>query len=103
MFGKLIQICVEYSAADVFATGGDPMLLKIAYYDTVLGDWVILETDVNTVSGLACAWTSHASVWSILTGSEGGGGLHVGVWIGIGVGGLILLLLLYMGVKRYRY
>jgi len=104
-FGTLIQICVQYSAADLFAIGGDPLLLTIAYYDAVAGDWVVLDTDVNTVTGFACAWTSHVSVWSILTESGGGGGgLPLGAWIGIGVGGFLVLLLVYWwGIRPRRY
>lgn len=31
--GVPIQICVQYSAADIAAAGGDPQLLALAYYD----------------------------------------------------------------------
>ena len=103
-FGTLTRICVQYSAADLFAIGGDPLLLTIAYYDTVEGDWVTLDTDVNAVGGFACAWTSHASTWAILTESGcGGGGLPLGAWIGIGFGGFILIVLVLLWARRFRY
>ncbi|MFC2039271.1 hypothetical protein ACFLST_00560 [Chloroflexota bacterium] len=100
----MIQICVQYALADLSAAGGDPTDLSLAYYDGVAGGWVTLDTDVNTATGLACAWTSHLSVWSILAGSDGGGGLPVGAWIGIGVGGFLILFLVYWwGIRPRRY
>jgi len=103
-FGTLIQVCVQYSASDLAAAGGDPAVLVLAYWDAVAGNWVTLPTDANPVSQRACAWTSHLSVWSILTGCEGGGGwLPLGAWIGIGVGAFLILLLVYWRVIRPRY
>jgi len=103
-FGKLIRICVKYSDADLFAIGGDPMLLTIAYYDTFKESWVTLDTDVNAVGGFACAWTSHASTWAILTKSGcGGGGLPLGAWIGIGAGCFLLIVLALLWARRFRY
>ena len=98
-----IQICVKYSVADLAAAEGDPAALNLAFYDVAAGSWVDLDTKVITPSGLVCAWTSHASVWSILSGSEYGGGLFLGAWIGIGIGGLLVILLVYWWVRRFRY
>ena len=96
---KPIQVCVQYSSADVAAAGGDPQLLALAYYDATAGGWVALDTDVNTVTGLACAWTTHVSVWSILAGSEGGG-LAPWVWVVIGVAGLGLIVAIIAIARR---
>jgi len=98
-----IQICVKYSVADLAAADGDPAALNLAFYDVAAGAWVDLDTKVITPSGLVCAWTSHASVWSILSGSEDGGGLFLGAWIGIGIGGLLVILLVYWWVRRFLY
>lgn len=97
--GVPIQICVQYSAADVAAAGGDPQLLALAYYDATAGEWVALDTDVNTVTGLACAWTSHISVWSLLAESDGGG-LAWWVWVVIGVAGLGLIVAIFAIARR---
>lgn len=98
-----IQICVKYSVADLAAADGDPAALNLAYYDVAAGAWVDLDTKVITSSGLVCAWTSHASVWSIISGSEGGGGMRLIYWIGIGIGGFLLIVLALLRVRRYRY
>jgi len=97
--GGPIQVCVQYSSADIAAAGGNPELLTMAYYDATAGDWVALDTDVNTVTGLACAWTSHVSVWSILAESEDGG-LVWWVWVVIGVAGLGLIVAIIAIARR---
>jgi len=82
---------------------GDPAALNLAYYDVAARAWVDLDTKVITSSGLVCAWTSHASVWSILSGSEDGSGMLLIYWIGIGIGGFLVILLVYWWARRFRY
>jgi hypothetical protein len=43
--------------------------LKLAYYSG--GEWNILDTTVNTVSGTASAQTDHLSDWAVLAKDEG--------------------------------
>jgi hypothetical protein len=65
---KEVTICVKYTDADVDYVGGDPNLLQLSYYDEELGEWVTLETTVDTEQGVACAGTYHLSEWALMKG-----------------------------------
>ena len=69
--GADIRICVEYTDDDVAAAGGEPQLLKLAYYDEIASEWVVLDTRVDTDTGIACADTNHLSEWAILASIPG--------------------------------
>ena len=97
-----IQVCVEYSSADIAAASGNPELLTLAYYDATAGHWVVLETEVNTATGIACAWTSHLSDFAILAGAVGGG-LVWWVWLlVVGISGLVIVLVVILIFRRLR-
>jgi hypothetical protein len=69
--GVNILICVKYTDADVEAVGGNPEQLKLAYFNEYTGQWVELDTTVNTDQRTACAYTNHLSQWALLGGSSG--------------------------------
>lgn len=100
--GEQIQVCVEYYSTDIAAAGGNPELLTLAYYDATAGHWVVLETEVNTATGIACAWTSHLSDWAILAGAVGGG-LAWWIWlVVVGISGLLTVLMVILIFRRLR-
>jgi len=70
-FGTTITICVHYTDDDVHAAGGDPSLLKLAYYDEAAHEWVVLNTTVDTDTGTACTDVNHLSEWAILASMTG--------------------------------
>ena len=65
-FEQYVTICVEYSANDVDLAGGDPQQLRMAYYDEAAGEWVVLETSLDTDLGVVCADINHLSRWAII-------------------------------------
>ena len=62
-------IRVTYSADDLAAAGGDASRLKLSYWDTVQGKWVILPTQLITQNMKLTATTNHLSIWAILVSS----------------------------------
>jgi len=68
--GDDVTICIEYSAADVDAAGGDPALLTIAYFDEDAGEWEVLPTTVDETEGIVCATVDHVSDWAVLGEGE---------------------------------
>ena len=71
LLSKDATVQVTYSADDLALAGGDASQLKLSYWDTVQGMWVILPTQLTTQDMKLTATTNHLSVWAILiTSSE---------------------------------
>lgn len=62
---EAMDICVEYTSADLDAAGDDPARLRLAYYDATTEGWVVLSTEVDTTAGTLCAETTHLSEWAV--------------------------------------
>ena len=60
---------VTYSADDLAAAGGDASRLKLSYWDTAQGKWVILPTQLITQNMKLTATTNHLGIWAILVSS----------------------------------
>jgi hypothetical protein len=88
--GVMVTIVVKYSDADVEAAGGAPNLLTLARYDEAAGDWVVLDTTVDTANKTLTAQTGRFSMWMILAKTKGGG-LPAWVWIVIGLGVVVVV------------
>jgi len=73
LLNKDATVRVAYSADDLAAANGDATQLKLAYFDAAQGAWVILPTQVNTVSKTLTATTNHLSVWAIMVASSSTG------------------------------
>lgn len=63
---QCVTICVEYTENDVDLAGGDPQQLRLAYYDEAAGEWVVLQTSLDTDLGIICAEVNHFSRWAII-------------------------------------
>jgi len=81
---------VKYSDAAVEVAGGDPNLLRLAYYDEEGEDWVVLDTTVDIANKTLTAQTDHFSIWTILAKTKGGG-LPAWVWIVTGLGVVVVV------------
>jgi hypothetical protein len=86
----MVTIVVKYSDADVEVAGGDPNLLRLAYYDEEGEDWVVLDTTVDIANKTLTAQTDHFSIWTILAKTKGGG-LPAWVWVVIGLGAVVVV------------
>ena len=98
-FGTTITICVHYTDDDVHAAGGDPSLLKLAYYDEAAHEWVVLNTTVNTEDGTACADANHLSEWAIVA-SMTSESPPLWLWPVIGLLAALIVLLTVLIVRR---
>jgi hypothetical protein len=87
-----VTITVKYTDEDVAAAGGDPNNLVLAYYDEGSGQWVTLDTTVNTEEMTVSATTTHFSQWAILGKSvASSGGFAVWAWVVIAAGAVAVL------------
>ena len=66
LLSKDATVRVTYSADDLAVAGGDASQLKLSYWDTAQGTWVILPTQVTTQNMKLTATTNHLSIWAIL-------------------------------------
>jgi hypothetical protein len=87
-----VRITVKYTEEDVAAAGGNPNDLVLGYYDEDSGEWVTLDTTVDTENMTVSATTTHFSQWAILakTGSASEG-FPVWAWIVIVAGAVVVL------------
>jgi hypothetical protein len=69
LLSKDATVRVTYSADDLAAAGGDASQLKLSYWDTAQGMWVILPTQLTTQDMKLTATTNHLSIWAILISS----------------------------------
>ena len=69
LLSKDATVRVTYSADDLAVAGGDASQLKLSYWDTVQGIWVILPTQLTTQDMKLTATTNHLSIWAILISS----------------------------------
>jgi hypothetical protein len=74
LLSKDATVHVMYSADDLAAAGGDASQLKLAYYDTAQGAWVVLPTQVNTQDTSMTATSNHMGVWAVMVSSSTTGG-----------------------------
>jgi len=70
LLNKDATVSVTYSADDLAAAGGDASQLKLAYYDSAQGAWVILPTQVNTQDLSLTATANHLGVWAVMVSSS---------------------------------
>ncbi|MGA2162498.1 MAG: hypothetical protein ABSG28_09960 [Methanoregula sp.] len=70
LLSKAATVKVTYSADDLAAAGGDASQLKLSYYDTAQGSWVILPTQVNTQDMTLSATTNQLGVWAVMVSSS---------------------------------
>ena len=63
---QYVTICVEYTQDELDAAGGDPQQLRLAYYNETRGEWIALETFLDTDSGVVCTEVNHLSNWAIV-------------------------------------
>ncbi|MCJ7470374.1 hypothetical protein MUO74_07765 [Candidatus Bathyarchaeota archaeon] len=66
LLSKNATVRVTYSANDLSVAGGDASQLKLSYWDTAQGTWVILPTQLTSKDMKLTATTNHLSVWAIL-------------------------------------
>ena len=66
LLSKDATVRVTYSANDLAVAGGDASQLKLSYWDTAQGTWVILPTQLTSKDMKLTATTNHLSVWAIL-------------------------------------
>jgi hypothetical protein len=66
LLSKNATVRVTYSANDLSLAGGDASQLKLSYWDTAQGTWVILPTQLTSKDMKLTATTNHLSVWAIL-------------------------------------
>lgn len=97
--GANMEICVQYTSADLNAAENDPARLRLAYYDAATEQWVVLETEVDTTVETVCAETNHLSDWALIVAAKGFGLLwwHILLIALCGVivlGGVIVLFVL---------
>jgi hypothetical protein len=69
LLSKDATVRVTYSANDLAVAGGDASQLKLSYWDTAQGTWVILPTQLTTQNMKLTATTNHLSIWAILISS----------------------------------
>ena len=69
LLSKNATVRVTYSANDLAVAGGDASQLKLSYWDTAQGMWVILPTQLTTQDMKLTATTNHLSIWAILISS----------------------------------
>jgi hypothetical protein len=74
LLSKDATVRVTYSADDLAAAGGDTSPLKLSYYDTAQGAWVILPTHVDAQGMTLTAATNHLSVWAVMVSPSTTGG-----------------------------
>lgn len=60
-----VQICVPYTQADVDAALGGPAGLTIYHYSDAAQAWEPLNTTVDLVNGVACAFSSSFSFYGL--------------------------------------
>jgi hypothetical protein len=70
LLSKAATVKVMYSSDDLAAAGGDASQLKLSYYDTAQGSWVILPTQVNTQDMTLSATTNQLGVWAVMVSSS---------------------------------
>lgn len=99
VLGADVEVCVEYTDDDIAAAGGDPHLLKLAYYDETSSKWVVLDTTVNTSLGVVCAHTNHLSSWAILALTPGVS-VPWWVWLIIALGVIAIVAELIVIIRR---
>jgi hypothetical protein len=63
---QYVTICVEYTDEEIAAAGGDPLQLRLAYYDEAADEWVVLKTSLDIDLGIVCADVNHFSSWAIM-------------------------------------
>jgi hypothetical protein len=66
LLSKDATVQVTYSADDLAVAGGDASQLKLSYWDTAQGTWVILPTQLTTQNMKLTATTNHLSIWAVL-------------------------------------
>jgi anti-sigma-K factor RskA len=86
-----MTITVKYSDEDVAAAGGNPSKLVLAYYDEESGEWVTLDTTVNTTDMTLSATTTHFSTWAVLAKAAEGNGAPFWIWIIVGIGAVAVV------------
>jgi hypothetical protein len=69
LLSKNATVRVTYSANDLAEAGGDASRLKLSYWDSAQGTWVILSTQLTTQDLKLTATTNHLSIWAILISS----------------------------------
>jgi hypothetical protein len=70
LLSKDATVKVTYSADDLAAASGDASQLKLAYWDAMQYQWVILPTQVNTQDMTLTTTTNHLSIWAVLVSSS---------------------------------
>jgi hypothetical protein len=72
LLNKDAMVRVAYSADDLAAAGGDASRLRLAIWDPVRNEWMVLATQVNTRDMTLTAGTNRMGVWAVLVSSSGG-------------------------------
>jgi plastocyanin len=70
LLSKAATVKVTYSADDLAAAGGDASQLKLAYFDTSQGAWVILPTQVNSQDTTLTTTANQMGIWAVMVSSS---------------------------------
>ena len=70
LLAKDATIQVAYSDDDLLTASGDGQQLKLAYFDTISGSWVILPTQVDLQAATLTSTTNHLGILTVLASSS---------------------------------
>jgi hypothetical protein len=60
------DVTVKFTDTDIAKAGYDTSRLKLAYWDELSNEWIIIKSSVNTSKMTVTAATDHFSVWTVM-------------------------------------
>ena len=97
----IMKVAIYYDEGEL-GDGINEKDLVLAYYDEAREEWVTLLSKVDAEGNTITAWTTHTSIFAVLTGIAGELGAFPWWWIVGGVLGIALLALLIRHRIRSR-